>query len=100
MTLAAFATVANDPPARMWLTALMEDAAQLRDDIYGLRLRAEHYHGTHVVFELTEMDYEDSEADATHRLRKVVFTFEGRVSVISVEEYPATVPLFSAKIDG
>lgn len=84
---------ANDPRERSYLTAMVEEALNPVDWMYGVRLVLPFYHGTTATYELIANTYMDSAEDAMARFRKVEFTVEANVTVYRLTSLPSTKPV-------
>lgn len=71
---------ANDTDERIAFAALMEDALNPVDWMYGLRLELPHYYGTRATYELTGITYLDSPEDLQRRWVKAAFAIQANVT--------------------
>jgi len=91
----------TDPTERQGMVALLEQALNPTDFMYGFRLDLPHYFNARASFEMKGMEYRDSEEDAIKRRRIAVFTLEGRVplmKIVSVPSIPSSGPRFSLEV--
>ena len=70
---------ATDPEERMALTAMVEDALNPTDWMFGLRLRLPFYFGAHATYEPQSVHYDDAEDDAQRRWRRAVISVRANV---------------------
>lgn len=83
---------ANDPKERAYLVAMVEEALNPVDWMYGMRLVLPHYHGTTATYELTSSQYLDNAEDALARYRKATFSVRGNVPALRTLKFPNARP--------
>jgi hypothetical protein len=69
---------ATDPKQRVALSALLEQAFNPVEWMFGFRLELPHYHGVRADFTPKSMAYLDDAGDAQRRVRRFVFAIEAR----------------------
>lgn len=79
---------ATDPRERMGLAKMLEDAFNPVDYMYGFRLTLPHYYNARSEFALKSVEYLDDDADSIKRYRRLIFTVEGRVSLLKLVGFP------------
>lgn len=89
---------ATDPKERLYLVAMIEEALNPVDWMYGCRLQLPFYHGTTATYELTSSQYTDSADDAMKKYRKATFTVSGNVQAIRLLRLPKAQPRL--RLDG
>lgn len=72
----------TDPKERTAICAMVEDALNPVDWMYGFKLRLPHYHGAIAHFEPLGSIYEENEEDSRRRFRKVTVRLKATVPVI------------------
>lgn len=88
---------ATDPKERSYLVAMIEEALNPVDWMYGMRLHLPFYHGATATYELTNSQYSDSSDDAAKKYRKATFTISGNIEAIRVLSLPLSQP--RARVD-
>jgi hypothetical protein len=83
---------ATESRSRMALVAGMEQALSPTDWMYGLRLDLPFYFGARAGYELTSVQYIDSEESATRRYRRASMVVSGRVPVYRFAAKPLARP--------
>lgn len=81
---------ATDPKERSYLTAMVEEALNPVDWMYGMRLILPFYHGTSATYELLSSQYVDSSDDAMAKYRRAQFTIKGNVTAYRLLNFPET----------
>ena len=87
---------ANDPKERMGLVAMLEDAFNPVEFMFGFWLELPHYHGARATFALKDSSYVDDEDSADSRSRVAELTLSGEVPVYRVIGRP---PTMSVQVD-
>ncbi len=75
---------AQDSEQRMAVSAMLEDAFNPVDWMWGFRLELPHYFNTRAVYKCVGSADLDTEEDAAKRYRKVVFTVEARCQQVRI----------------
>lgn len=88
---------ATDPKERSYLVAMIEEALNPVDWMYGMRLVLPFYHGATATYELTNSQYSDSADDAVKKYRKATFTLSGNIEALRVLSLPLSQP--RARVD-
>ncbi len=88
---------ATDPKERSYLTAMVEEALNPVEWMYGFRLILPFYHGATAVYEMLSSQYLDSSDDALAKYRRSQFTVRGTITAYRVLSFPAARP--SARLD-
>jgi hypothetical protein len=83
---------ATDPKERAYLTAMVEEALNPLDWMYGFRLVLPFYHGVTATYELTGSRFEDSQDDSMKRWRRVTFNLTGNISALRMLAFPDSAP--------
>lgn len=83
---------ATDPKERMYCVAMIEEALNPVDWMYGCRLHLPFYHGTTATFELTNSQYTDNAEDAARKYRKATFTITGSIQALRLLSLPTAKP--------
>lgn len=83
---------ATDPKERAYLVAMIEEALNPVDWMYGMRLLLPFYHSTTATYELTSSQYVDSAEDAMRKYRKATFTVNGNVQALRLLTLPSSIP--------
>ena len=83
---------ATDPKERSYLTAMVEEALNPVEWMYGMRLVLPFYHGTVATYELLSSQYLDSSDDAMAKYRRVQFTLNGNVTTYRLLDFPDSNP--------
>jgi hypothetical protein len=92
---------ATDPPERMALAALVEEAFAPVEWMYGFRLELPHYHGAHAEFTPLALTYQDSEEQAQRRYRLAIIALRARVAKYTLTRpLPLARPRFGLTVDG
>ncbi len=79
---------ATDPKERSYLTAMVEEALNPVDWMYGMRLLLPFYHNTVATYELMSSQFLDSSEDALAKYRRVQFTVRGNMTVYRMLSFP------------
>lgn len=88
---------ATDPKERAYLTAMVEEALNPVDWMYGMRLLLPFYHGAPATYELLTSQYVDSSDDAMAKYRRAQFTIRGNVTAYRLLDFPDAHP--RARVD-
>lgn len=83
---------ATDPKERSYLTAMVEEALNPVEWMYGMRLILPFYHGAVATYELLTSQYLDSSDDAMAKYRRVQFTLNGNVTAYRLLDFPDSNP--------
>lgn len=83
---------ATDPKERSYLTAMVEEALNPVEWMYGMRLHLPFYHGAVATYELLSSQYLDSSEDAMAKYRRVLFTLNGNVTAYRLLDFPDSKP--------
>ena len=83
---------ATDPKERAFLVAMIEEALNPVDWMYGLRLVLPFYHGTTATYELLTSQYTDTADDSMNRYRKAMFTIKGHITAMRLLRFPNAKP--------
>jgi len=89
---------ATDPKERLYLVAMIEEALNPVDWMYGMRLVLPFYHNTTATYELKDSQYMDSADDAMKKYRKATFTVAGNVQALRLLKLPTAKPRL--RLDG
>lgn len=84
---------ATDPRERAYVTAMVEEALNPVDWMYGFSLVLPFYHGVTATYELTSSRFEDSQDDSMKRWRRVVFNVTGHISALRLLAFPESQPV-------
>ena len=90
---------ASDPKERAYLSAMIEEALNPVDWMYGLRLVLPFYHGTTATYELKACQYLDNSDDSVNRYRKALFTVEATITVYRLLTLPDSRPALRLDVD-
>lgn len=90
---------ASDPKERAYLSAMIEEALNPTDWMYGVRLVLPFYHGTTATFELKGCQYLDNADDSVNRYRKALFTVEATITVYRLLSLPDSRPVLRLDVD-
>jgi len=92
---------ATDPKERSYLAAMVEEALNPVEWMYGMRLLLPFYHNAVATYELLNSRYIDSSEDAIAKYRRVQFTVRGNMTVYRMLTRPdATLRLQAVIEDG
>lgn len=83
---------ATDPKERLFLAAMIEEALNPVDWMYGMRLVLPFYYGTTATFEMLGSQYTDSSDDAMAKYRRALFTVRGNMTTYRLLNFPAATP--------
>ena len=83
---------ATDPKERLYLVAMIEEALNPVDWMYGCRLHLPFYHGTTATYELTSSQYTDSAEDAMRKYRKATFSINASMQSLRLLKLPTAKP--------
>ena len=83
---------ATDPKERSYLSAMIEEALNPVDWMYGFRLILPFYHGTTAVYELVSSEYQDSSDDAMAKYRRASFTVRANMTAYRLLNFPDAQP--------
>jgi hypothetical protein len=83
---------ATDPKERVYLVAMIEEALNPVDWMYGCRLHLPFYHGTTATYELTRSQYTDTAEDAMRKYRKATFSISASVQALRLLSLPTAQP--------
>lgn len=89
---------ATDPKERAYAVAMIEEALNPVDWMYGMRLLLPFYHGATATYELLNSQYTDSAEDAARKYRKATFTITGSIQALRVLSLPTSKPRL--RLDG
>lgn len=95
LTLEVWAT---DPKERSYLVAMVEEALNPVEWMYGMRLILPFYHSATAVYEMKGSQYVDSSDDALAKYRRAVFTVQGTITAYRTLSFPSAQPRF--RLDG
>lgn len=84
---------ATDPKERLYLVAMIEEALNPVEWMYGFRLVLPFYHGTTAVYELLTSQYQDSSDDAMANYRRAAFTVRGTTTAYRLLNFPDAQPV-------
>lgn len=84
---------ASDPKERAYLGAMIEEALNPVDWMYGLRLVLPYYHGTTATYELKSCQYLDNSDDSVNRYRKALYVVEATITVYRLLSIPDAQPV-------
>lgn len=84
---------ATDPKERSYLVAMIEEALNPVDWMYGFRLVLPFYHNATAVYELLNSQYQDSSDDAMAKYRRAIFTLRGTVTAYRLLNFPDALPV-------
>lgn len=87
----------TDPKERAYLTAMIEEALNPVEWMYGFRLMLPFYHGATAVYELMSSQYLDSSDDAMAKYRRAQFSIRGVITAYRALNFPAARP--SVRLD-
>lgn len=87
----------TDPVERMNFMAMLEDAFEPVDWMYGMRLELPHYHNTRATYEKTAAAYTDSTEDAHRRWRRASISLNA--SITQFVRVGAMLPRLKTRID-
>lgn len=95
---------ATDPKERSYLMAMIEEALNPVDWMYGVRLRLPFYHGTTATYELLNSQYTDSSDEALAKYRRAMITVRANMTVYRMLRFPDATPrsvvqVTSAEVD-
>jgi hypothetical protein len=83
---------ATDPKERSYLVAMIEEALNPVDWMYGMRLLLPFYHSTTATYELNTSQFEDSSDDAMKKYRKASFSVTGSIQTLRLLTLPKAQP--------
>lgn len=83
---------ATDPRERSYLTAMIEEALNPVDWMYGMRLVLPFYHNAVATYELLTSQYIDSSEDAMAKYRRTQFTVRGNMTTYRLLNFPTAKP--------
>lgn len=83
---------ATDPRERSYLTAMIEEALNPVEWMYGFRLLLPFYHGSTAVYEMLSSQYIDSSDDAMAKYRRSQFTVKGTITAYRTLRFPSAQP--------
>lgn len=83
---------ATDPRERSYLAAMVEEALNPVEWMYGMRLILPFYHAAPATYELLSSQYVDSSDDAMAKYRRVQFTIKGNVTAYRLLDFPDAYP--------
>jgi len=89
----------QDPKERSLFVQAIEDISSPVDWMSGVRVRLPHYFNTTATFLLMSVQFEDSEADASRRYRKALFTFSGTIGVFRTHKLPLVMPRAQTEVE-
>lgn len=84
---------ATDPKERLYLVAMIEEALNPVDWMYGFRLQLPFYHNATAVYELLNSQYQDSSDDAMAKYRRAMFTVRGTTTAYRLLNFPDAKPV-------
>lgn len=90
---------ATDPKERSYLTAMVEEALNPVEWMYGFRLILPFYHGTTAVYELLTSEYLDNSDDAMAKYRRTNFTVRGTTTAYRLLNFPDAHPVARVFVD-
>jgi len=83
---------ATDPKERAYLVAMVEEALNPVDWMYGCRLVLPFYHSTTATYELVSSQYQDSSDDAMKKYRKATFEVSANIQTLRLLTLPKAQP--------
>lgn len=89
---------ATDPKERLYLVAMIEEALNPVEWMYGFRLQLPFYHNATAVYELLTSQYQDSSDDAMANYRRAAFSVRGTTTVYRLLTFPEAKPAFKLDV--
>lgn len=89
---------ATDPRERSYLVAMVEEALNPVDWMYGMRLVLPFYHSTSATYELISSQYIDSSEDALAKYRRAQFTVRANMTAFRLLNFPTARAQFTLEI--
>lgn len=83
---------ATDPKERLYLVAMVEEALNPVDWMYGCRLHLPFYHGATASYELVSSQYVDSAEEAVRKYRRATFNITAHVQALRLLTLPTAKP--------
>lgn len=83
---------ATDPRERSYLVAMVEEALNPVDWMYGMRLQLPYYYNTSATYELMSSQYLDSAEDALAKYRRARFVVRSNMTVYRLLNFPDAHP--------
>lgn len=83
---------ATDPKERLYLVAMIEEALNPVEWMYGMRLILPFYHSATAVYELLSSQYVDSSDDALAKYRRALFTVRSTITAYRTLSFPSANP--------
>jgi len=90
---------ATDPRERSYLCAMIEEALNPVDWMYGMRLLLPFYHNTVASYELLSSQYFDSTDDAMAKYRRAQFTVRANMTTYRLLRLSGAVPRFELDVN-
>ena len=83
---------ATDPRERSYLSAMVEEALNPVDWMYGMRLILPFYHSATAVYEMLSSQYVDSSDDAMAKYRRTQFAVKATTTAYRLLDFPSAEP--------
>jgi hypothetical protein len=90
----------TDPEERVAVKAMLEDALNPVDWMYGFVLELPHYHNTRAKYEMLTSKLPDTEANAFRRDRQLSITIRSTIPVLRVAQLPSAKPRLEITVEG
>lgn len=91
---------ATDPRERLYLVAMIEEALNPVEWMYGFRLILPFYHNATAVYELLSSEYLDSSEDAMAKYRRAAFSVRGTITAFRLLNFPDARPTLRLDVSG